>query len=539
MSRRWFFTSLFAALAATTAVLSLVRALVPAPLNIVLLTVEGARAGIFSAETTPNLWSAARSATRFTNHRSVSAWTGPNVIAQLTGLSPFQQGVHTRGNSVSEAWRLPLEDLRGAGWRTGGLQAFMEVDIFRHLGLDFRPGPSPLAWMAERTAENGPFFLWYHYLGTHLPYAPSPAFMPNWHDLLPAGDTRARQRVGAVIREPVVLAGSVPFEPGDRPAVRALYRAGFREFDAWFAEFWGFLADSGLTEDTVVIVTADHGEELLERGNVGHASTTRAGHLHEEIVRIPLLIWLPPRLRDRLPGVVDAPSSHLDIMPTVMALAGVTPTRKMAGMPLWSLPATRAWSTVTSRAGYAEPDPENLRHFLFAYLDHPWKLHLERVDGREGPARLYDLAHDPGETDDIADRRPDLVARLKSRLLPAIISMRPPSRPGAAANNDPNSPRWTFPAVGGAYGYDDLAGGFRLEWTGRDDLDYVVEYVAGTGAGALRGELQVRGTGKDFGTIDRSYWNTWIVRYRMFRVRVRAAGPGTKWSPWLDLEARP
>ena len=363
--------------------------------------------------------------------------------------------------------------------------------------------------------------------------------MPNWHDLLPAGDGMARQRVGAVIREPVVLAESVPFESGDRPAVRALYRAGFREFDAWFAEFWGFLADSGLTEDTVVIVTADHGEELLERGNVGHASTTRAGHLHEEIVRIPLLIWLPPRLRDRLPQVVDAPSSHLDIMPTIMALTDVTPTRKMAGMPLWSLPKARAWSAVTSRAGYAEPDPQNLRHFLFAYLDHPWKLHLERVDGRVGAARLYDLAHDPGETDDIADRRPDVVGRLKNRLLPAIISMRPPSRPGAAASDDANSPRWTFPAAGGAYGYDDLAGGFRLEWTGRDNLDYVVEYVAGTGAGALRGELQVRGTRKDFGIIDRSYWNTWIVRYRMFRVRVRAAGPGTEWSPWLDLEARP
>ena len=64
-------------------------------------------------------------------------------------------------------------------------------------------------------------------------------------------------------------------------------------------------------------------------------------------------------------------------------------------------------------------------------------------------------------------------------------------------------------------------------------------FLYGTGAGALRGELQVRGARKDFGTIDRSYWNTWIVRYRMFRVRVRAAGPGTEWSPWLDLEARP
>jgi choline-sulfatase len=539
MSRRWFFTSLFAGFAVATAVLAVIRTLAPPPLNVLLLTVEGARAGIFSAETTPELQAAARSASRFTNHRTISAWTGPNVIAQLTGLSPFQQGVHTRGNSVAETWRLPLEDLADAGWKIGGLQAFMQVDVFRHLGLELDAGNSPLDWLAERRSEGAPFFLWYHYLGTHLPYAPSASFRPDWASLLSPGDAAARERIETVIREPVVITGTVPFEATDRPAVEALYRAGFREFDVWFASLWQFLGDSGLIDNTVVILTADHGEELLERGNVGHASTTRAGHLHEEIVRVPLLIWLPPRLRDRLPTTVDAPSDHLDIMPTVMEFLGVNPSRRLTGHSLSSLPATRPWSAVTSRAGYAEPDPDNLRQFLFAYLDQPWKLHLDRIDGREAAVRLYDITQDPGELTDLAATHRDIVARLRARLTPAILAMRPPTGPGASAADAAEAPGWIEPAGDEDFSYDDLGGRFRLRWSGPAEADYVVEYVAGTGDGALQGELQVRGPEKDFGTIARLYWDTWIVRYGNFRLRVRPAGPGDKWSPWITLKARP
>ena len=70
-----------------------------------------------------------------------------------------------------------------------------------------------------------------------------------------------------------------------------------------------------------MVLTADHGEELLERGQVGHASTTRAGHLHEEIIRVPLIVWLPPGDRRLPPGrTVEDATDHLDILPTLLAL---------------------------------------------------------------------------------------------------------------------------------------------------------------------------------------------------------------------------
>ncbi len=538
MARRWFFTSLFAALTLATAVVALVRLAEPAGPNLIVLTVEGARREAFSAETTPNLWRAARSGTRFGRHRAVSAWTGPNVIAVLTGISPFDQGVHTRGNSVPRSWRLPLEDLADWGWRVAGLQSFMQMDLFRDLGLTVEPGADPFQWMARRAAERRPFVLWYHYVGTHLPYAPAPPFRPALETILPRGDAAARRRIDAVMTMPAIPAGTVSFQPQDRPAVEALYRGGFKEFDAWFAGLWDFLALSGLRDHTIVVLTADHGEELLERGNVGHASTTRSAHLYEEIVRTPLVLWVPRRIRSDLPAQVDAVSDHLDIMPTVFALFGRKPSRRLPGTDLFALPPAKPWSAVTSRAGFAEPDPKNLRHFVYARLEYPWKLHLETVDGKAGPMRLFNLAADAGETRDLSAVRRDVANRLGDRLLPAILAMRPPAVRTPAAPLAADRPRWVFPAASGDYGYGDLSGRFRLQWTGKPDARYIVQYVAGEGVLRLEGEIEVRGTTKDFGVIDRRYWDTWIVPYRRFRIRVGVAGARDLWSEWLDLRAK-
>jgi hypothetical protein len=88
----------------------------------------------------PNLFAAADQGVRFANHRAVSAWTGPNVIAVLTGVSPFRQGVHARGQSVPPAYDLLTEGLARTGWDVGGVQAFMRIELFRNLGFNFEPG---------------------------------------------------------------------------------------------------------------------------------------------------------------------------------------------------------------------------------------------------------------------------------------------------------------------------------------------------------------------------------------------------------------
>ena len=197
----------------------------PEPYDIILLTTESTRLDAIGPETTPNLWRLAGRGSRFTQHRGSSAWTSAGAVSILTGLSAFEHGIHTRDESVPEYWPLPLKDLAARGWKVGGLQSFMQIPNYAHLGMSVEAGVEPEAWIAARLKAKEPYFLWYHYLPTHLPYNPAPAFRPDWQALLPPGDAGAVARLQKVMTQPVIPAGSVHFR-GFRPTCnpRALSR---------------------------------------------------------------------------------------------------------------------------------------------------------------------------------------------------------------------------------------------------------------------------------------------------------------------------
>jgi arylsulfatase A-like enzyme len=476
----------------------------------------------------PNLFRAAQEGSHYINHRAISAWTGPNIIAVLTGLSPFEQGVHARGHSIDAAHDVFLEDLADRGWRVAGLQSFMAVDVFRNLGLDVTPKEDPFAWLRARVGEKQPFVLWHHYIRTHLPYAPSEKFRGQYEALAADFDAKQRDRLALVQSASSILAGSVAFEASDRPALNALYLGSVTEFDDWFGEFWNFFNGSGLRETTILVVTADHGEELLERGNVGHASTNRAGHLHEEILRVPMLVWLPG---NREGTVVEAATDHTDIVPFLQKELGLPPAPK----------SNEHFVAATSLAGYQEPNPEEPSGFEAALVQEGWKLRLRQT--REGPVvpHLHDLDADPGEIHDLAESEPDRVVAMSQILLPKLASLwtKPEGHESPPPDIDMARPEWILPRGSRTVRYADIADGARLQWTGDPSGNYVIEYRAGEGALALNGALDVEGTSKDFGALGEFYWDTWVVPYGRIQLRVVPAGHKSLASEWVELRFAP
>ena len=531
---RWtsIFVSAVLILVVAGAALTLYSRFTDPPINVILLTVESLRADRFTASVAPKFFEAAQEAVHFKDHRSIASWTGPNIVSLLTGLSPFAQGVHARGHSIAEWLDTPLERLARDGWAVGSTQAFAKTENFQNLGMTVVAGETLERWIARQTLAGKPFFFWHHYLETHLPYDPEQRFLPS--DLqLPAEGEPAFERMQALRQQPALRAGSIVFEAADRPLIDALYSGGIRQFDAWFAAFWKFFTAAGLRDNTILIVTADHGEELLERGNVGHASTTAAGTLFEESVRVPLFIWWPPRLT---PMLIERSSDHLDIMPTVLEALGQGGQAALPGSTLTEARKSPEWYAVTSKAGFAEAEPDTVKDFIAAVSEERWKL-IVRTKRREVlDVRLYDLSTDPQEHRDLAADRPDIVGRMLPKLTERLANLTIPDKePRRTFRGKAQAPpQWVSPAKSGAVSWDDLQGHLYLEWAG-EAPSYVLEYTAGTGVLSVTGELTVNGPRKDFGVFSRSYWETWIVPYREVTLRVRAES-GERWSDPLTIK---
>lgn len=506
-------------------------------LNIIILTVESARQDAMSPETTPTLWRHSESAIRFENHRAVSAWTAPNIVSILTGRHPAFHSVHTRGQTFVDGPGGALKQLSQQGYHTSGLQPFMLVDVFRGFGLAVEAGADPLYWLAERADDEKPFLLWYHYLPTHLPYRDDHSQAPDWRSMTD-GDPASIARIGEVTRQPALPHDAIRFQPSDQAAISALYQGGFKQFDEWFSNVWDFLNRSGLRRNTVIILTADHGEELLERGMVGHASTTRNGHLHEEIVRVPMFLWLPETRDDEGLASTNSVTDHLDIMPTIFDLLGQDAPADLPGRSLFSGSDVRYWSAMSTPGGYADIGDAS-RPMLHAVSDGIWKLHFIREDDVLKQVRLFDLSVDPAEARDLAEGYPEHVARLLASFpAPRLQAERSESDMVSFGAIGDQPPAWLEPSGSGRFTFGDTGGRIRFVWQGVPDTRYRLQYQVGTGILGFDGEIDVEGTTKDFGRIDEAYWDQWIVPYSPFRVRVGYAGSEPLWSEWLELEAQ-
>ena len=181
------------------------------PINVFLLTVESLRADRFTDSVAPRFFAAARDAIAYRSHRSIASWTGPNIVTLLTGISPFEQGVHARGHSIAASNDVVLKRLAREGWDIGSVQAFAKTENFQNLGMPVATGETMEGWLARRERVGTPFFFWHHYLETHLPYDPGDAFLtPNVR--FPEQDDPAHERILTVRQRPAVRAGSVAFD---------------------------------------------------------------------------------------------------------------------------------------------------------------------------------------------------------------------------------------------------------------------------------------------------------------------------------------
>ncbi len=431
----------------------------PPPDNVVVLLVDTLRAdhlGCYGYErdTSPNLDRLASEGVLFENAIAQSSWTSPSVASLFTSLYPSAHGVVRFSSKLGTNAPTLAQEMTARGRTTGGVSAniaFIRADRgfalgFSHFELaERRAGPGDelekilrrapeeaaavtdrgLAFIDQATAR--PFFLYLHYLDPHSPYDAPP---PHRDRFLDDAQKSARPRFFGE-------AGMVSASAADLPTLTALYDGEISYTDAEIGRFLDGLRERGLLERTVVVVTSDHGEELLDHGGFTHGST-----LYREVVRVPLLVRMPEMAAAgrRVADVVEL----VDVGPTLLELVGPPDARKTEGQ---SLAAMLRPTALLERIGLGSPSG-TVGATGYSELSSRMKKEAKpsrheralRRAGRSylvsasGERELYDDVADPREQHDLAAAEPD-TARDLARRIEALAA----SSAGSAAQSGSGS----------------------------------------------------------------------------------------------------
>jgi arylsulfatase A-like enzyme len=205
----------------------------------------------------------------------------------------------------------------------------------------------------------------------------------------------------------LLRAGELELPAGLLERAKGLYDAELAFLDAELGRLFDGLEARGLDGETLVVVTADHGEEFGEHGGFEHGHT-----LYQELLHVPLLM--------RLPGLIPAGEvlegrvGLIDVAPTICDLAGVAVPETFSGRSLRGVLAGEAAAAapILAHGNFWGPA-------LTSWSSGRWKLVLT-PDGEGQRAQLYDLETDPSELHDLAAAEPARVAELRAELTLAL-----------------------------------------------------------------------------------------------------------------------
>ena len=447
--------------------------------NVVVVVADTTRADdAYDATVAPTLADLADSGTRATQAFSTAPWTLPSHASLLTGTHTSRHGAHAGHERLDG--RLPMlsECFRGAGYETvcvssntwlsaesgfdrgfdefqqmwqvvqsgnalGELVEETEESRLRAVGRELFDG-NPVAnvanvlyrllvrdrsddgaarstewvegWLSDRESDD-PFFLLINYLEPHLEYRPPRRLAEQY---LPANATY--EEAMDVAQEPwEYLAGNLTLSDSDFQLLRGLYRAEVAYVDEQLAALRAALRDAGELEDTIFVVTADHGENVGDHGLMDHQYC-----LYDTLVNVPLVLD-----GGSFSGQGDVTDlvSHVDLAPTLLDEADIdAPDARESFQGVSFHPDADSDPREFVVNEYVEPQPSmaalernvgDLPDHIYQYdrsLQAIRTTDYKFVRGSDGLRELYDLGVDPGETENVADARPSVTDDLESTL---------------------------------------------------------------------------------------------------------------------------
>ncbi len=419
----------------------------PARPNIVLVSIDSLRPDHlgcygYGRATSPRIDQLAAEGVRFESALSTSSWTLPAHAAMFTGLYDSTHGLSDNGLRLAPEHRTLAEELKSQGYHTAGFFGGPYLHPTFGLGDGFdvyrscmttvaanlseedlrRESRSPTGrshdditgprtaeevatWSASRPPDR-PYFLFVHLWDVHYDFIP-PAPYDRMFDPDYSGSIDGRNFMG----RPEVHAR---MEKRDLDHVLALYDGEIRFTDDILGQILDGLRAKGMLDNTLVIVTADHGEEFFEHGSKGHQKT-----LFDEVVKVPLVMhW---------PGVLPAGRTVadqvrlVDILPSALAASGARKRPTTAGRDI--LPLARG-ETLAPTSALLELHADKREFRALRTRELKVIRYGRRPDGRELPNQAYALAGDPRELTPLQETSTERIGAAFGQLDTALESAR-------------------------------------------------------------------------------------------------------------------
>jgi arylsulfatase A-like enzyme len=383
--------------------------------NLLLVTIDTQRPDHLGAygyprPTSPHLDRLARRGLVFLEAETVQSATWPALASLHTSLYPSAHGVTRNGQRLPDGFVTLARLLHAKGFSTSAFLAnmkrgnhagFAKVYWARGGDQDVEDEDATEAAIAQLRADRERrFFLWLHLLSPHASYRPPPPF--------DAAFTRPRASSvsGEIAALNAIREKKLPLGEADLAHVRGLYDGEVAWVDSLVGRLLDALRDLDLERSTLVVFTADHGEDLHEHNRYFFHSPSVYG----SSLRIPLVLAMPGVLPEG--SRVDHLASLVDVAPTVLGLLGLPAVSQFQGvnlLPGRAVPARPARSML-----HAETHGRifSLRTAEWRFIYNPTRLHPGAPGGPYpiGEVELYDQRTDRRESRNLAAERSDLVS---------------------------------------------------------------------------------------------------------------------------------
>jgi len=402
--------------------------------NIILISIDALRADHLNCygyhrNTSPNIDRLAGQGVLFKNAFSQATWTIPSHTSIFLSQYVWKHKVNTPQKQLGNSSTTLAEILKNENYATAGFTGggYTSSKYGFDRGFEIYEDRIPrgrgrheiasyidklLSWL--ESVRNRKFFLFIHTYDVHGPYNPPPPYF----DLYTKGRCEGKHlRTSRGIIPWKLDASKLTIEEIDY--IMAVYDGGINYVDDQLGKIFEKLKQLGIDENTIIIVTADHGEAFKEHGRLDHAYKP-----YIELVHIPLIMKGPG-----IPGnrIYENYVQHIGIVPTILEILNIPKRKEMQGrnlLPLMHNCEIEEHFTTYSWGGSGVQGPISLRTKEWTY-----------IMNQTGPDELYDRINDPKEQNNIIEKRPLIAQKLKEGL-EDFIALTSEARPQVAEKVD-------------------------------------------------------------------------------------------------------